>query len=254
METNKYINELKKLLSRIDSLRRDEILKELKSHIDEENETYETLVNKFGSPEELAKKYLEDLPQKDTFSQKAVNKSKKGLMILGLLVVLFFVALIIFFNYYSKDDFDYSKYNAKTIDEKTNGLWTTQTEVRDIEIEQAKVVFYWWEQDEVKYNCEGDNPTISEVKISFRHTICYVKVPKKHINFNILQSSTTFIKPDFIFNINAKQSEIKIDFQQEKYNFEAKLDDSIIKNIKSYDDGIKVNINMRESVLKKYEY
>lgn len=254
MNKDKYLNELRKELKRIESKKREEIIKEIESSM-EEFDSYDSLIHKFGTPKELAQNYLEILPQNSLLSEKAISSSKKILMFLGLSVLIFIIAIVIFINYYTKDEFDYSKYNSQNINDKVDGIWIkSKEEIQNISIEQSKAVFYWSEGNKIEYNCKGRKTEILNNSMDIRQSICYIKLPKQKLQFNIRQSAIVFVKPNQKFKLNTEQSELRFAYSEEKYNFKVILNDSDIKNLKSDDNGILIDGKVIESSLEKYKY
>jgi uncharacterized membrane protein len=61
MSNQQYLKALKRALGNLKKHNRDEIIKEIQSHIQDIGES-ESLENKFGNVNTLAKKYLGDVP------------------------------------------------------------------------------------------------------------------------------------------------------------------------------------------------
>ena len=82
MTTNDYIKELKNHLSDLDNHKKNEIIKEIESYITESDVDYSLLIERFGTPKELAESYLEDIPIKECKSKIFWSKTKKIIFII----------------------------------------------------------------------------------------------------------------------------------------------------------------------------
>lgn len=253
MNTNDYIKELKSSLSELDTKKRDDIIQEIQSYIWEKNASYDTLVQNFGTAKDLATSYLEDMPIKNSLAKKTWSKTKKVLVVLGSIFVLIFIIVAYIIYTYTKDPFDYSKYNANTINTQIKGEWKVLTDIKSINIEQAKVVFYWTKEDNIKYNCKRSNNLKKDTSLNIKQSVCYIKIPHKEINIKAFQSSITLIKPEANINLNIQQTKIRIAEKGNNYTYKIQSNDSFINDLKSSENGILIKGTMYQSKLRKYD-
>lgn len=252
---DKYIKELKKHLSPMNSNRKNEIIKEIKSSVDETNYTYDDMVSKFGTPYDLAQNYLEGVPVKKSLLSKIFNTTRNIVFIGAIIVFAIIISFVIYIYTKSFDEFDYSKYTAITVNKQVETLWQKALHVKSIDIDQAMGVFYWSDKEELEYSCKGrQNPTIQNGNFSTRHSVCYFKIPKQEIAIKLSQSKIVLIKPTSPISLNTKQSEVNLDPQGTNYAFSLKLQDSKIEDIKSHEQGVPIKGMMTESILQQYEY
>ncbi len=245
MSSSKYFKELEKNLKDLDKKSRNDIIKELS--YTSEDESYENLVKRFGSPEEMASNYLENLPK----------KSKKSRILLYAFLILIFIFLVLYISIksYLSDPFDFSKYNAKTINEKINKPWHTLENIAKVDIEQSKVIIYFSQNKTFEYFCKSDKSNIAKSGTFFiKQSYCYLKIPKKAFEIKVFQSNLVLIKPLEELSIEAKQSSIEFVSKNQKYNFDFEKKQSYFKNFVSNKDGIKIKSKLSQSSFDRYEY
>ena len=111
METNEYINELEKSLKKYNIESKDEILKEIKSYINEKNAKYSELCEKFGMPENFAKSYIDEEQSKELV--KPISLWSKFFIFMGVLLLIIILVMFYMSYIFTSDQFDYSKYTNK---------------------------------------------------------------------------------------------------------------------------------------------
>jgi len=266
MKTESYIKELKKHLSLLDRAKREEIVKEIESYVDEKNADYELLVERFGKPEDLAKNYLEDVPVEEQKVNSFLKKLKNMTLtvIIFLIVVISIIAVAVYFM--TKDPFDYSKYSALTIMEKIEVPWIELNTIEKFDIAQSKVVVYWSDEKIVKVSCknsgcdEDDENNCLESKnilkegsFIIKQSSCYLSLPKEKIDIKTYQSKLILIEPNAV-NINSKQSKIEIAEGQNSYNYTLLDKQSSIDSFDSTKDGILIEGELYQSKMARYKY
>lgn len=250
-----YIKELKKHLSPLPSNKKNEIIKEIQSSVDDKSCTYDDMVAKFGTPNNLADNYLEDMPIKVSLGGKIFSRTRNITAIFTLIVIGIVISAIFYIYTKSLDEFDYSKYTAVSIHKKVDNLWKEALHIKNIDIDQAMVVFYWSDKEALEYSCKGGStPIIKHETLQLRHSICYIKVPKKELIINLHQSKTTLIHPTSPIILKTDQSEIRLSSKNQAYNFNIKLHESKIEGMKNSENGIKIRGNLTQSILKPYKY
>ena len=254
MTTNDYIKELKSHLSVLDNKKKNEIVQEIESYIEESNVDYSLLVDRFGTPEELASSYLEDMPIKEQPVKKIWSKTKKAIVTIAIfLIVVFIIVGIIIYNM-TKDPFDYSKYTAKTIDEKVETPWVAVENIDSIEIEQARVVIYWSDQDKIQASCQGNRSEKIDSTFEIKQSECFLKVPKQKMNIKSYQAKVVVVEPKSDLVFDSKQSRIKIALKGNNYKFDLKGTQTKFKNLNSKENGILIKGDFYQSKVSPYEY
>lgn len=222
MKTNDYIKKLNANLSSLDKKRRSEIIKEIESYIDEQKPSYETLVENFGSEDDLASSYLDAPLDKKSFSMLAWIKIRKVLVIIAIVFIVIIVSIVLFFINNSSDSFDYSMYNANNIKEEVSGSWKELSDIKLINIEQAKVVFYSSNEKNIQYNCSElgfSNTSKVESTFHIKQASCYVLIPKDLIKIKAFQSELVLISPKSELDINLTQGKIRMFENNQAYKY-----------------------------------
>ncbi|NQY20987.1 MAG: hypothetical protein HRT40_06725 [Campylobacteraceae bacterium] len=151
MTTNDYLNELKKKLQSLDSKTKENILKEIKSYIEEQELSYESLVEKFGTVDDLASSYLEDNP---IIELKWYQKKR-------FYIIFSILSLIIISIYFTqKDPYDYSLYNENNINTKVKMKWIKVDNVKTLDLVQSKVIIYSSSKTYLEYSCNKNKVLI----------------------------------------------------------------------------------------------
>lgn len=256
MQTQDYIKKLNSNLSSLDDKRRSDIIKEIESYIQEQNATYETLVENFGSEDDLASNYLDAPLEKKSFSMLAWIKIRKVLVFIAISFILIVIAIMIFFLNNSSDSFDYSKYNSSSIEEEVSGSWKELSNIKDIKIEQAKVVFYSSDNKNIQYNCSElgfSNTSKVDSTFNIKQASCYVLIPKKLIKIKAFQSELILISPKSALNIDLTQGKIRMFENKQAYKYIFDDKQSRI-DLKSKKDGILINAKLFQAKAIVYEY
>lgn len=251
MQAKKYIKELKNHLSSLDNNKRDEIIKEIQSYVDESNVSYEELENKFGNAEKLAASYLNS---HEPVKLKKASLTDKILITMGVIFLILVLGAGYLAYKFTSDEFDYSKFNETTIIEKTKKNWKKLENIQNIKIEQSKVIFYWSKDIEAKFTCEG--PYISNDKntLKIKQSSCYVIMPKNKVNINGFQSSLILIEPKQNVSLDLKQVSVNIFENKQAYMYDFEEKESKIKDLISKKSDIKISGKLFQSELNKYEY
>jgi uncharacterized membrane protein len=254
MNTQNYLKELKKHLIELDNDKTKNIIKEIESYVEESSATYEILVERFGTPEELAKGYLEDLPLNQYSAKKNYSKTKKILISIFTIVIIIAIIIASILYQLTKDPFDYSKYTASTINEKIESPWINLDNIDKIDIQQSRIGIYWSTENKLQISCKQDQFNNENSTIYIKQAKCILKIPKQNISIKTFQSKVVLVAPIEEFNFNAEQSDIKIAEQGNSYKYSITKKQSDIKNIKSKENGIVINGTLYQSKLDLYEY
>ena len=252
MKNENYIKSLKNLLKDLDTDSRNQIIKEIESYIKESGVNGETLVEKFGTPEELASSYLEDIPIK-----KPESKSKivKILFYIVAVFMIFIVGSIFLFNYITSDDFDYSTHTSDTINSKTKEAWVEVPNIKHLNLKQVKVVFYASANENLMYSCSSGTEVLNEQEtLEIRQSKCFIKLPLNSLNIKTFQSNIVLIKPDKSLYLDLEQSTLRIAEKQNKYKYIFERKQSDIKGLESKESNINIKFKVYQSNISKYEY
>lgn len=206
MSTEKYLKQLEKHLAFLEKNKRQDIIKELQTCIEDENLSYDDVLVKFGDVKSLADSYLEDIPIEERKIKIPWYKRMRTYVFLFLLVII--VPLIYT---KTKDPFDYSLFNNKTIKTKINQNWHSLKLSDSLNITQAKVTIYFSKNSNIEYTCKKDKKLVSDsnnISIMQKDCIIIVSDTLKSIKGN--QSSIVIIKPKQNLFIDLQQASLKI--------------------------------------------
>ena len=252
MKVKQYIKELNHNLKTLNNNDKEEIIKEIQSYVDESNCTYEELCSKFGNANELASSYLSEDNEVKEIKKRSI--SDKILIFMGFLLLIIGLAVSYMYYIFTSDDFDYSKYNSKTIVKKIKEQWISVDNLDKINLNQSKVIVYWTNEDKIKYTCKGDNVRYINSILNLKQKYCYIVVPKKQLDIKLYQSTLIIIEPKANINLNLEQAQIRIFENKKQYMYSFKNIQSKISDIKSNKSIIKIEGKLLNSTAEYYKY
>ncbi len=258
MNNDQYLSILKKRLSAMDKSSRDEILLEINSHADALGGSSESLYERFGDPDILAKQYLEDEPLKSSASKKVKGIGKYILTAIGVVASILLAGLVILYNIYTGDDFDYADEQSPQLS-LDSAEWQTMdwSQAMTLEVEQSKVVFYWNNRNLLAWNCKGRNtiPLNHQGKIKIKQSSCLVSLPNQKTLLQTRQSSIVVVRPQAPLEIEINQSSLRIAENEAGYRYAIERVRSEMDNFMSSDSAeIEIQIAAMESTISKYSY
>ncbi|MFT5504471.1 MAG: hypothetical protein ACI845_000922 [Gammaproteobacteria bacterium] len=238
---------------------RGEILEEIQSHANEIDDNPKSLIEHFGSPEELAQQYLEGEIPKTQISSKFATVGRRFFITIGISVTA--IVLISFFTIkmMNKDDFNYADVNSTEI-QKNQTEWKTANwpDSNQIYIEQSRVVFYWHDEKTISWKCEGSaNDSVdSATKLKLRHASCFIYLPQiKTPTISISQSSVVMVKPGNSVEIDMNQSSLRIAQNGAQYGYVLNTSQSDIDDFNSVKESpVQISIQANESSVSNYQF
>lgn len=254
MTTQDYIKELKKYLSNLDNDKKNEILKEIESYIEESHIDYSILVERFGTPKELADGYLEDMPIKEQKSKTFLIKTKRVIITIASFLLIVFAIVAFFIYKFTQDPFDYSKYTASTINKEVDSTWIDLNNINQIKIEQAQVVLYWSKNDKLQYSCKGNSISNDGGTLLIKQSRCFIKVPNKKIDIKSFQAKIILIEPTNTLSLESEQTSLRIAEKNSTYKYDFSSKQSDVNNLTSKENGITINGKLFQSDLSSYKY
>lgn len=254
MSTNKYIKELERCLSVLDKSKKEEIVKEIQSYIQESDVDYSLLVERFGTPEDLAKSYLEDMDIEEKAGKSIYSKAKKVALTIFIFLVIVFIVIGTFIYFKTKDPFDYSKYNAQSIEDKLNRSWNSFDGIKTIDISQSKIVIYWNNEGQTKVSCKENKTRLERNILFIKQANCYLTLPSQNSEIKTYQSKVILVEPSQSVNLNSEQSRIMIAQNGKDYSFKFDGTQSNLNNFKSKKEGILIKGTFYQSKVTPYEY
>ena len=257
MNNEQYIRALKRALGNMEQQSSDDIIREIQSHV-QETDNSQSLIERFGDPEELAKQYLDGEPIAPPRLKRAGSVGKKILIGLGASTALIIATVIVLYWTITGDKFNYADENAKELHENS-GDWVSQNlgEKLTLEIEQAQVAIYWHDEKALKWKCKGRDisPPPPGQPLVFRHSSCLIYLPLRAASISTSQSSIVLVRPQAKVSLDIKQSKLRIAENDTGYRYDIKAADSHIADFQSNSNAhLEIVINAVESTVKAYQY
>ena len=254
MTNNQYITALKKALAGLDRASRDDIIQEIQSHAAESGKP---LLERFGSPDELAKQYLDGEIIANPVGKKILGIGKKLFAWIGIGFVVLIAAVALFIWYMSGDDFNYADENAAELKSQSADWVSKEWDAPlTIKLDQAATVFYWHDAKSIRWSCLGDTqPRIGDDAVmSIRHSKCLVFLPKTAVTMNATQSETVIVRPQVSLDINMEQASLRVAENGVKYRYVTDASRSKIEGLQSHDDAeYTISIKSHESMVAPYQ-
>ena len=257
MNNQQYLSALKRALRALDRATRDDILREIQSHLDELGDD-QTLSQRFGPPEQLAAQYLEDLPQSPRLSSKVAGLGKRVAVGVGLLVSSAIVIAIALVWFFSGDQFDYANETAEELElgsaEWSEAPWRNTL---TLHVEQAHAVIYWHAQETVRWRCKGGHElSVSPSgEMQIRHASCLLFVPTTTVQFDVRQSGVVLVRPQSAARLTLSQANLRIAENGTRYRYDLDCSRSDVATLQSHADAqLTISIKATESSIALYEY
>lgn len=263
MNTNDYIKELKSHLSVLDKGKREEIIKEIESYVLESEATYSLLVERFGEPKELASGYLEDIVVEEQEST-TLKKTKRAFLTIFIFLVVAFVGIALVIYFMTRDDFDYSKYDASSVSKKLEEPWMEIKDISKLDIAQSKIIIYWNMEAKTKISCKKDDEEDEKYKaenkrelkndtLFIKQSSCVLSLPKQSYDIKIYQAKVILVRPNDTVSLDSEQSTINIVDDQNRYSYDFEGKQSDIDEFSSNPNGIAIKGKFYQSNVKSYE-
>ena len=163
-----------------------------------------TELGRLGTPEYLAKQYLQDAEISVSIWRRVLLFSRNILAILGMIVVALIAIAYGLYSYYTDyRPFDYANVGLARSHEKFNHEYSVQvSEKRHFIIEQANVALYSHDDSTILLRCAGSlgNPK----SLIIRQNACAIFVPKQAFSLAAEQTSVTLVTPENDWDIRIK--------------------------------------------------
>ncbi|MEM7294548.1 MAG: hypothetical protein AAF420_14305 [Pseudomonadota bacterium] len=257
MNNQQYLDTLRKALSRLDKSSRADIVRELQSYAAEAGDE-NALHQKFGDPKTLAQQYLEGVDLPSPLSARAGRVGRYALMGLGGVTAVLIAIALFFVLAYSGDEFDYANEQAGDLHDATRN-WTALEWTRsvDIRVDQASVVFYWHDQQTIKWDCDGANnfkPSVDDA-LEIRHGHCIVYLPSTDTSMEISQGGVVLVRPQTSAHLKLHQANLRIAENGERYRYDFQLSRSEVESLTSLPDAKNIiAVVGHESSIERYEH
>lgn len=258
MTNSQYIVALEKALAGMDKKSRADILLEIKSHAEETGNDDFSLLERFGSPEELAKQYLDGAAITTPVTSYASFWGKRLLLTIGATTIFIIAATIISIWYLTQDDFNFADEQSPQLKIDSSG-WVTkqQPQLIKVNLHQSQATIYWHSEDKISWKCKGStsNMNLTEGKLDIRHNKCLIFLPDQPASININQASAVIVRPQANVSLTLEQGSLRIAENGTEYRYEIKEDRSTLDNFQSSQSAlVLIDINAMESTIEHYRY
>ncbi|MEM7071669.1 MAG: hypothetical protein AAF403_07925, partial [Pseudomonadota bacterium] len=244
---------------------RRDLVKELESNLSEFSDDFDFLIERFGTPKELAHQYLKTGGYRPSLLSYFGRFSKYSLIVSGVCFLLLITLIIIgfvFFQKTSKYEFNYFDHTAPGKYFKDQWKTTNDFNVQDmitLDISQSYHLIYWHKDTHIRYRCEKDIDLGSHTPIIIKQNRCIVYLPIQPLKIKSLQSTLFIMNPLPAIDLDAFQSHIKIDHRAiNEYRFlidlhQSRIDDKIrIKKALDSTGQTLFNIKAQQSDIEAY--
>ena len=257
MNNEQYLKALAKALSTLDRKSREDILKEIQSHANELGDDNNSLLQRFGSPESLASEYLDGNNPPPGIGKKIYGIGAKVVSIIGVSLVALIALIALILWIISGDKFDYANESAEEITEISDWKTTEWDEALSVEVQQAHTVFYWNNNNTLRWHCRGrEFPDLdNNGSLKIRHGFCIVYLPMVTTDLRVEQGNVVLVQPKANLNIEAEQSNVRIAENNATLEYQIDALHSDIGNFVSQDNAlIRIEISTKESSIEHYKY
>lgn len=257
MNNEKYITALKHALAGMKRESREEILREIRSHMEDAQGT-DSLEARFGPVSELAQQYLDGEPLPKSLPSKLASLGKTALLGIGGIALACLLLVAGLFWMYSGDQFDYTDEKALA-DEVADVGWLSRNWPGSVtlEVDQAHAVLYWHDKSELRWHCKGRDeldPVPGSV-LKIRHGFCLLYLPLQTTNLKVSQSDVVLIRPRASVEAEINQASLRIAAEAGHYRYDFKLINSEAVDFQSIPDApVVVAVEANESSIGMYEY
>ena len=257
MTNQEYLKALKKALSGLDRSSRNEVLLEIQGQINETDTIKQSLLQRFGTPQELAAQYLEGETLRTPLTRKAGGIGKSILAVIGGILLLLILLITSLVYWYSRDEFNYADENASELQE-TSRSWIDIPLDADpvITVEQAKAVFYWHDQPQMRWSCQGASTPIKndEGHYELRHQNCLIYLPIQPVILQAHQTNIVLVRPQANVQLSIHQGKLRMAENGATYRYTVDGKRSHIETLQSDSSAsVQISIEATESDLGMYE-
>ena len=253
MNNEQFLKKFTKALSPIASDERDNIINEITSYA---TDTKGNLFERLGDPQALAQQYLDGETPTLPLSTKALKIGKRIMVMIGL--SLAFIALLVglVFWWLTKDDFNYANINADELRlDNVNWQSATVDSNLNIDIIRSKAVFYWSEDNELRWNCKGEsNIGLVGNSITIENQSCLIFLPKQQHTIHTERAAMVLVEPKANVDLTIKQTTLRFADRGQSYYYDiqgSRL--SLGDDLKTDQNAeIGIQINALESTISAY--
>ena len=243
MNKQQYLQQFKRSLRVAPKNIREDIIDDFEAILAAEDVQEDGLVERFGTPQELAEKYLEDSDVELPWYTLLMHFGRNLLLLIGVCALL--VVLILYGLYAYYDDKRYFEYTnlqlAQTSSEFGQEL-RIATIPSSFAIEQAHVVLYSHTSPELLLRCRSEIEEKEKIRlqiqlerknlVSLFRNACLVFVPEQStLSLSVVQSEVNLIEPLANLRITGSQSSFALYSKNVQYRLEVEARQSIVHTL-----------------------
>ncbi len=254
MNNDQFIAAFKKALAGLDKSSQKDIVQEIKSHAAESGDP---LFERFGSPEDLARQYLDGEKIAVPLGEKIWGISKKLFIGIGMAAVALAIVVSIIVWWWTRDPFNYADESAEELG-VNKAAWQSFAWSDDLhlDVERASVVIYWHDELLVRSNCKiQDPPKVEGAKVSITRGKCLVYLPKVVTQITAEQAEIVLVRPQVSLDMEIKQTELRVAANGERYRYIIDGSRTKIDDLPSHEDAaLELRIKSSETRISAYSY
>jgi len=253
MNNETYLRKLKNALSGLEKNEVDNICNEISSYA---IDTEANLNAMLGSPDTLARQYLDGEAPQLPLAKKAIRFGGKLLKLMGLGVVTVIGLAALIFWWLNKDDFNYADVSSPELT-AADVHWEEAliSEGLTINVRRSQIVVYWSDDDSLRWHCKAESrAALTESILSMSENKCYVFLPLQEHQINAEETKLVVVEPKANVKLNLNRVTLKFADNGSSYNHVVsgsrfRMRDEIVSNSNA---AITIETNAHEADIKKY--
>ncbi len=254
MNKKNYLSELKKHLKPLGRQDRKTVLLEIEGLIaDSQCEEHE-LIERFGSPSQLAAQYLEGKSvKKISGMHRMANYLVYSITALFLIIV---IGGVFVYKSFVVDQFDYADEGAAELD-LNNAAWQKIPLDSPIalKLKQADVVIYWQDEDYAAFNCKRGAVDLGDGRFSLEQDQCLLYLPVSETSIESVQSKLVLVRPQSAVIMNLEQTSLRIADNDAQFNMILNKQETNLEPIPTQVEAdITLTITAKQSSIVPYRY
>ncbi len=254
MNQKRYLSALKSHLKPLGRSGTQPIIAEIKTLISDSNCPDDQLLERFGTPEELAARYLEDAP---AAPPSLLGRVTRGfLYTVGILFVLLLLAGYFIYQFFMADRFNYADMSVPELSVQS-GTWHHHTldAAATINVKQATLAIYWHDEETLSYQCERED----EIKVGDEFHIlrdhCLLYLPKVPVSLTSRQAQIVLVQPGADLSMSTEMTSLRIAANGAEFKLEANKRESKVEHVgQSESANVLISVDAYQTSVTPYEY
>ena len=254
MNKNRYLSQLKKELRLLPKPERQNVLQEIEGLINDSGCEDSELQERFGSPQELASRYLGE----NTVSKPSLMERTTTLFawFIGALVAIMLVGgIFVYFNFVD-DQFDYADESHPELDmDQPTWIRFSPEEEVTLNITQSSVVIYWTEENVVAFKCESGVTNPESSVFTIEQDRCLMYLPDVPARLNTRQTQLVLIRPQADATLDIDQTHLRIADNGAPFSLTINKQETRVGDIPAQESAdTAITITSRQSSIMPYRF